>query len=862
MPLLGRRASEMAAEPARAPLSVLRADGQRIDLTSRESTAKLAATRQSWAATSWDYRNMIGELRFATKLLGTSVARARFYVAELRPHPDDPAELTGEHHGIDPQVAADAVANFDRLPFLTNPFGFTGRLVENLSITGEAFIHIDAKDRFHVRSTSELAATPDGKVTIKTNPGGGTGSGRVLDPAQEEVLRCWSADPEWGDLADSPMKAALDICEDAVLAGREERAAARSRLAANGILLVPAGLSMAMTRDGDDDGDDPADDTFMADLTEAFLAPVRDDGEPQAVVPIVLRGEPEDLEKVRHLTVQRADAESLLGRKNAAILRLLKSLDIQPEQVEGVGGTSHWNAWVIDARAIRDQITPMAELVAGCLTAAFLRPALLALGHDEDAVDRIAIVADTSGLAENPNRGQDARDAHAAFAISDSKLREALGFDDDDAPDDQEVMRRLATSGRLSVTDTAEILGVAKPGAPVTVDGQVTKPALPAVDEPRPVARPGEVQAEQPVPDTMPDPGAPAIVAAAEPELLLRCEPDLSRRLADIDAALTDRILVAADAALARVLERAGARVRSAAQKNRTPGVVASLRGLDAARIPAALGRERVATFVPVADLVTDEHTRLRGQVMGWLQAAAADTGRVVCALLDLDPNGDGRVVTQLVGARLLADLDGAWAVFAQALAEAAEEALFDETPDPTGSLMAAEDVDEFLAAAGGSAVVAAGRHRRARSRHELPAGADSGFATGPLIVRTVAEAGAVLIGREWSWRAELVRDGYEPHQDLDGLRFASWDDPELRTGPGTDWVGTHFRPGDHKGCLCRTAPLFAIPADPEVRARLREAAGDPRRIPAGIGARLRDRILAAVDSLRATLMTRRRQTR
>jgi hypothetical protein len=114
----------------------------------------------------------------------------------------------------------------------------------------------------------------------------------------------------------------------------------------------------------------------MADLTAAMLAPIRDDGDAQAVVPIVLRGEIEDLEKVRHVTLQRADPEQLIARQSAALLRLLKSIDVQPEQVEGVGGMNHWGAWIIDARSIRDQVEPAAETIAACLMQAYMRPAL------------------------------------------------------------------------------------------------------------------------------------------------------------------------------------------------------------------------------------------------------------------------------------------------------------------------------------------------------------------------------------------------------------------------------------------------------------------------------------------------------
>lgn len=111
--LFGRRA---APQRPPTPMQVLRADGQRIDLTSRTVGQRLVAVRQPWQTDAWDYRDMIGELRYSHRLLARSVARVRFYAAELRDYPDDPAELTGTDHKLDKQLAADAVANLARLP--------------------------------------------------------------------------------------------------------------------------------------------------------------------------------------------------------------------------------------------------------------------------------------------------------------------------------------------------------------------------------------------------------------------------------------------------------------------------------------------------------------------------------------------------------------------------------------------------------------------------------------------------------------------------------------------------------------------------------------------------------------------------
>lgn len=869
MPLFGHRAptpEQLAGYlPIPPKLRVLRADGQRIDLTSRNVGQLLAATRQPWQETAFDYRDMIGEVRYAQQLRARAVARCRFYIAEARPWPQDPVPLDGDDHTLDKQLAADAVTNFNRIPFDHDPDGYTARLDENLGLVGEVWNHIDQDDNFHVRSVSEVSVGGDGRVTLNGLPGGAQVGARVIDPNGEDLLRLWRPHPQWGQLADAPMKALLDTAEAVVLAGREQRAAARSRLAANGILLLPEGMSMVRARTGDDDeldDDSVMSDTFMADFTEAMLASIRDDADAQAVVPIVLRGNPEDLEKVRHLMLQRADAEKVTEREQAALTRMLRGMDVQPEQVEGVGSVNHWTGWLIDARDIRDQIKPAAETIASCMRQAFMRPALESLGHAD--LSRIIIAVDTSPLTENPNRGQDARDAHSAFVISDEALRRELGFDDEDKPDDDEILRRLASAGRFGVTETAELYGLRMERDRITVPGQVVTPALPAGEE-RAVIRPGEITPERATPE-LPnaEPRTGPVVASAAPQDGWRVDVDASRRLADIDAALTEWAVTAADAALQRVVERAGARVRTAARNDKA--LTASITGVDAHLIPATLGRDKVEALVAVTDLVTDSYTRLRAQLDTRLTDAAGQAGDAVCAVLGLDRRSPrGRAVHGQVTSRLAAHAGRAWPLLAEALDEAAEDNLFptvdpDEEGETTTSLISPQAVTDALAAAGGeqSPLTAAGGYGGGRRRrHRRPvkrAGTvpTSGPATGPVVRDILADQGAVTLGWQWHYRVQVPRQTFDPHKQLDGQRFLSWQDPVLATGPESRWIGPFLYPKDHQGCFCGASALYAVPMDPEspMGEALRDAHGDPTRV-AVTHSDLRDRALRAAESMR-----------
>jgi hypothetical protein len=879
-----------------------------MDLSSRDTAPLLIATRQSWQRDAWAYKTLIPELGQSSRLLARAVARIRFYAAAIQPGSGDliPLDDPDVDHGLDKQLAADAVYNLARVPFSTDPDGYTARTAANLGVAGECWVNIDPDDNFRVHSTSEVAVSADGRITITTTPTATAASTRVVDPRSEDLLRMWVPDAEYGALADSPYRAMLSPAEDVVLAGRESQAAARSRVAANGILLLPEGMSLVRSREEDDEyGDDSVmADTFMADFTEAMLAPIRDDGDAQAVVPIVLRGAIEDLDKVRHVVLQRADAEQLIARQQAAIRRLMNGSDVQPEQLEGVGGMNHWGAYAVDARAVREQAGPMAETIAACHLAAFLHPCLRELNHPADQVKRVVIGCDVSALVENPNRGQDAMDAHGAGVISDAALREAKGFDDDDAPTPQERAERLARDGRLPVEISARLLGLApaeQPRESITVRGE-TVPALPAGQD-APAAAPGAVFPSRPIPAEpaqqppaapMPRPAARPVVAAATPDPAegWLVDTDASRRLADIDAALAEWVTVTADAAISRVVERAGARVRTAAGRSaKDKTLAASLAGLDTSLIPATLGRERVEAFVPVADLITDSYTRLRSQLDVRLADASVQAADAACAVLGLDKRSDrGRQVHAEVTSRLAEHADRAWPLLAEALDEAAEDALFDAQDDDepgerSTSLLAPQAVVDALAVAGGDtpALTAAGGYGGGRKRRQrrpvkrkpnaIPT---AGPGTGPVVRDILAGQGAVLLGYEWAYRPELLRNTFDPHKQLDGARFTSWRDPILETTTATAWVGSHFHPNDHRGCRCTGSAVWMSPTDhdTDMAQAIRDAHGDPSKVlfggtfdtPPGATrpdtADLRRRVTAAVDAMRSEHIGRKRPRR
>lgn len=53
-------------------------------------------------------------------------------------------------------------------------------------------------------------------------------------------------------------------------------------------------------------------------------------------------------------------------------------------------------------------------------------------------------------------------------------------------------------------------------------------------------------------------------------------------------------------------------------------------------------------------------------------------------------------------------------------------------------------------------------------------------------------------------WRTGAPSHPFDPHQRLEGVEFESWDSPKLAVTLDGQWIsGSHYRPGDHRGCQC-----------------------------------------------------------
>lgn len=801
-----QRATQSDGTPL--PARILTASGRRIDLTDRRTMGSLARTRMGWQRDAWNYRDLVGELAGSLRFRANAMSKVALTVGQVQDGDDQPIGVDSDKCTLAPQVKKAAQAALDRLPW-RDGYGFLGRLDTSFSVAGEAWLHCRVEkgvERWQILSIQEIESTGD-QMTEVGAPGQ---QGRVIDPQTEALIRLWVPHPGYRHLADSPLRSCADTLEDIVLTGREIRAASRSRIAANGVLFVTSNMALVRRTSN---ADDPAD--FQTELDAAMLAPIANEGDAGSVVPIVIEGDAEDIKAVRHLTLERETAADLGAKLDRFLTRMAESIDVPPTVVSGLQDTNHWNAYVITSETFRNHLEPGVRLMVDSLTEGYLRPSLTmpstegGWGLTTEEADQVVVWYDASKVTENPNRAADAKDAYDRFVIGAKALRENTGFSEDDQPTDKELLLMLASKVSVDPATAGQLIA------------QVVKSINPPVVVP--VPEPGNQPDTTPVPARQPE-VEPPVTPNRPPGLTAASGPALriisADRLATIDTLLLERFMVAAEDAVARALEKANARVRSAAQGKLERSQLAAH-----TELAAYLGQARVselgltedillsAAFVGLAETFTAWSTQAIRQAV---KAAASMVGLPLTAVAEL---------TRTMTARI----PHAWNRLAHALHARAITALFGRTgterrgenPD---AVVKAGDIRTALAEIGGTPP--GGVAEGGASDHPL-----GGIGLGADIVALVSRTAGPPIGIMWVYGTD-PRDTFEPHLRLDDHRFDGPHDRRLVPPVGYEWLGTHMHPGDHGGCRCHTVPAWIFPEnssamDPELRAELAAAVAD-----------------------------------
>jgi hypothetical protein len=566
-------------------ITALTAAGARIKSKDADTVRRLI---QPWQSRAYAYYDLLGEIKYAAQFYSRALSQLELYAAEKN--------ADGE---IVRTENAEVIAMLDRIQ---DPGGGRASLLASygrlMFLAGEAYLLCTEDtdndvEQWEMLSTDELRVTGANTIVRYKAPSliaedikePSDDDWQPLGPGEGIVYRIWKRHPRYSMLADSTMQGVLDLCEELVLLTQAVRARARSRLAGPGILFIADSFSPPPV-DMDAPDDDPNEDPFMAALTEAAMTPIMDEGSASAVVPLIIRG-PLDAIKDGIKHVQIIDPTQLYpetGLRYECIKRLAIGLDMPPEILMGLQDSNHWTAWQIDEQTWKGHLQPIAQQLVDDLTSSFFRPSLKADGVAD--WEKYSIAFDATAIINHPDRTSDAKDLYDRVAIGKAALREAGGFDEDDAPTDEERAEMIG----IKTHDSS----LAWFGEPKITTGGVEEAPGELVTPTGEVGSPGEATGSEVEPG--PASGAEENPTAPPPETVIGA--------ARIEGAL--------DLAILRAREAAGSKLRSRAQRgaHSDAEIAALLRETPPGRCAAVLGPERLRAISPSGELELVEGAR------------------------------------------------------------------------------------------------------------------------------------------------------------------------------------------------------------------------------------------------------------
>ena len=354
---------------------------------------------------------------------------------------------------VDPSLAKDAqrflddLAAGDGIPAMLRAFAL------NILVPGECYL-VCIENRWSIKSIDELKVDGSGRVRLRSSVATSQSKEKALEKTTP-IGRIWRAHPRFSNDPDSSMKALRGECEELLLLSRMIRATTRSRLNA-GLLFVPDSLSVAARTPGEDvdEGEDP----FEVEMNDAMTAPISDESSAASVIPLLVRGPAEMGEKIKYIQLSRDSDDALIARAERVLERILQGIDVPKDIVTGLANVKYSNAIQIDENLYKAHIEPLALMFCDAVTDIYLRPLLRAAGHDAEEVDRVVVWYDPSEVVVRPDRANDADQGFDKYVLSAEAWRAAHGFGDNDAPDEEEITRRMALEKSTIPPEVAQAL--------------------------------------------------------------------------------------------------------------------------------------------------------------------------------------------------------------------------------------------------------------------------------------------------------------------------------------------------------------------------------------------------------------------
>lgn len=465
------------------------ASATRIPLANPKAAKAAAQKAQEWQADAWAYYDAVPEVKFAVNWKRNLVGKVRLYVATLIEGSDAPVPVDAEGSGIPPEIAASAIAELARLqPATGGQATIQTEFAANMDVAGECYLvgqaaRFDPNDplveilpeRWDVKSVDEVRVDGSGRYKIVGSDGKTV---TMLDPEQDTAIRLWRQHPRYSNLPESNLRAVLTDCRVLQTLTETLLAEANSRRNA-GLLVVPNGVTWSrLGQPESPTSADEEDDPFLEALADALTAPIADPSNGASVIPLLLRAEAEAAKEIRRVDLGRATDASTDARITQRVERVARGLDVPVEVVMGHQSTTYANAAQISEDKFTDHVDPMCVLMVDAFSTGFLRPNLLeSFPTAGDVISRIFVWYDPTALIGSPDQKETVLEAWDRFLLSNAAARDVLGYSDDQAPELDELLQRVAFAKGIL---TADLTGALLAAAGITLDVPEGGAAIPS----------------------------------------------------------------------------------------------------------------------------------------------------------------------------------------------------------------------------------------------------------------------------------------------------------------------------------------------------------------------------------------------
>lgn len=414
-------------------------NGPKVQRAKRKTSGK----GLPWQSASWEFYDEIGEYSWAVELLATLVSKVQLVAARDVPGVDEPVIIGGEYT-VDGETRQPTQIELDAAELVASIAGGTAGQQQMLYrgavqevVAAESYIVIrnnpDEGPEWNAYSNEEVLYGQDGwKVS--------DGTETYTIGTEDILIRIWRPHPKKRSEPRSSSKPLLPVLAE--IKGLTQAIAARidSRLAGAGVLFVPESLTVLTTQSAElAEGEDP----FVAELMDAMLTAIRDRESAAAVVPIIVRVPDDAIGKIQHVRFEIETKAEEAAQRLDAITRMARAVDLPQEQVLGLGGMNHWGAWQADEATVKGPVATLAAIFAHAFTVGYLRPALLELGHSAEDVDDLLVWYDLTTLIQRPDRSTQAVEVFKLDGLGYDALLRETGFDNADAPTEEDTCRRL-----------------------------------------------------------------------------------------------------------------------------------------------------------------------------------------------------------------------------------------------------------------------------------------------------------------------------------------------------------------------------------------------------------------------------------